>query len=137
MVELASPVSAGEKGPVKRWVLSNLTDPIENTIALACGIACISASLVQQLVTMRMSTIDSCSLEGIENDTLALGYIFLVSCYRTGCVATFASNFYLIRSRIPARVAAVLFAGAHHTATWNVGTSALFRVIHQFSAPVM
>ena len=68
---------------------------------------------------------------------LALGYIFLLSCDRAGCVTAFASNFYFIRPSIPARVATVFFAGAHHTTAWNVRTGALLRVVHQVSLQIV
>jgi hypothetical protein len=68
--------------------------------------------------------------------SLALGYIFLLSCHRADRVTAFASNFNLICPSIPAGIATVFFAGAHHTTAWNVRTDALLRVIHQFSLQI-
>ncbi len=47
-------------------------------------------------------------------------------------MTAFASNFYLIRPSIPARIATVFFAGHYHTGAWDVRTGASLRMIHQF-----
>ena len=74
--------------------------------------------------------------EAVLIQSVSLGYIFLLSCYRAVCVTAFASNFYVIRSSIPAGVATVFFAGLHHTVAWDVRTGALLKVIHQLRSKI-
>ena len=68
---------------------------------------------------------------------VALRYIFLFSRYRAGFVTAFASNLHFLRSSLPARVAAVFFAGLHHTVAWDMRTGALLRVFHQLRSKLL